>query len=353
MVQLAIAEAQTRAAQARQGALKALVAKEKSKLADAPDLAADLGSLQREADVAAAVYVELVRHNETAKLHTGEALSPVEVLTPAVEPEKPIKPRQVLNAIIGFIFGLVIAAMLVAVVELVSDPLRSERDARSELDLPVFARIPMVSRRELAQQASTERAASKFSDAFAALRTNLRLATPEGMPPVLLVAGSAAREGRTTVASNLATALAQSGMETLLLDADMRSPQVHKRLGVAAGDGLSDVLAGKCNVADCVQETQWPNFSLLQAGAAPANPVELLEAEQARAALVALRERFAAIVVDSPPWPCPEVLQLAPLADGVVLVLQTGRTGREGAARLVEQLTNIGKRPLAMSIIQG
>ena len=353
MVQLAAAEAEARAAQAREDALRARVEKETKHLADMPDLAADLGSLQRDADVASAVYVELVRRHETAKLQRGDALSPVEVLSPAQEPEEPVKPRKVLNAILGFIFGLAIAAMLMAVVELLSDPLRSEKDARSELGLPVFTCIRRASRREVLLTESAEAGASTFSDAFAALRTNLRVSTPEGIPPVLLVAGSAAGEGRTTVATNLAAVLAQGGANTLLLDGDMRSPQVHERLSVVAGDGLSDVLAGTCELADCVQETQWPNLSLLRAGATPANPVELLDSEQARAAFDALRERFAAIIVDSPPWPCPDVLLLASISDAVVFVLQTGKTGRQGASRLVEQLTNMGKRPLGMSIIEG
>lgn len=350
---LTAAEAAAMALEAKEAAVAGQLATENAKLKHLPGIAQEFGDLQRDVDVASTIYGELMASYERSQLRQDQTPTPVEVLSAAVEPRKPIKPRKTINAALGFLFGIAIAALMMLAAEVLADPLRSDRHASSELDLPVLVSIPKTHRSAAAIMADDTASRSDLGDAFRTLRTNLRIATPNGRPRIIVIAGAGPAEGRTCVAANLAAAFAHAGINTLVIDGDMRGPSIHEQFGVPGDHGLADVLKATAGADECVQASDWPNLSVLPAGSAPPNPAELLDSPRACEIFQQVRDSYAIIIVDSPAWPSPDPLLLANMADECVLVLREGKTSRRAARSLVDQLTNIDRRPLGIASIRG
>lgn len=339
------AEAAAIAAQARERAIEGLMRRETERLTALPHLQSDIARLQREAAIAAALYDELTRSYERARVRLAEATGPVEVFSLARVPEGPVRPRATLNMALGAVAGFAIALVLLVLAEALSDVLRTEEHARSELGLPLLASVP---RAPAAALTACRRAdpASPVADAFRTAAANLQLSAPKDAPSCLLIAGPGARVGRTTAALHLACAFARSGRSTLLVDGDLRQPAVHEALAINAAPGLADVLRSPDALDAALQPGGLGNLEVLAAGSEPGEAGELLQAPQVRAVLERMRGRYDVTVVDTARWPCADATLLASLCTGTVVVVRIGHTGRQEARRLVEDLLRIGGRPV-------
>jgi polysaccharide biosynthesis transport protein len=152
---------------------------------------------------------------------------------------------------------------------------------------------------------------------------------------------------------NMAIALAQSGQKVLLVDSDMRRPRVHKALGMANNEGLSELIAGSASLEDAVQDVPFDekNLKILTCGAVPPNPSELLHTEAFRRLVRELRDDYDRIIFDSPPLAAvADALILSHVADAVLLILKFGQTRQELLGRSVEQLEAIGA-PLVGTVL--
>jgi capsular exopolysaccharide synthesis family protein len=166
----------------------------------------------------------------------------------------------------------------------------------------------------------------------------------------MLVTSLQQQDGKTSVSTNCAITLAQLGMgDVLLVDADMRHPDLHGILGVPQTPGLSDLLVGGIGVMEVIRPTRIPGLFVIPAGPVPTNPAELLFSPRFTQALAALGDRFAHIVIDTPPMlGVSDTLVLAPRVDGVILVLRHGHTGRDAAQRAVQMLGSVRARLLGV-----
>jgi capsular exopolysaccharide synthesis family protein len=158
------------------------------------------------------------------------------------------------------------------------------------------------------------------------------------------------QDGKTSVSTNCAISLAQLGLgDVLLVDADMRHPDLHDILGVPQTPGLSDLLVGGVGAAEVVRPTRIPGLFVIPAGPVPANPSELLYSPRFTQALAVLGERFAHIVIDTPPLlGVADTLVLAPRVEGVILVLRHGHAARDAAQRAVQMLGSVRARLLGV-----
>jgi len=179
---------------------------------------------------------------------------------------------------------------------------------------------------------------------------------------IVMVASSARQEGKTTTATNLATAFAQTGLKTLLIDADLRLPSVDKIFGLKKEPGLSDVLLGTREFKECVRgfdDIIMGKFGLKVAQATPGmeylyvlpsgrsvdNSAELLNSSAIDKLFVEIREEFDVIIVDGAPiMPVADASILAPKVDGVILAYQIGRIGRDVLRRSKLRLESLGAR---------
>jgi capsular exopolysaccharide synthesis family protein len=161
----------------------------------------------------------------------------------------------------------------------------------------------------------------------------------------LVVTSALPLEGKTTVATNLATSLAQYGRSTLLVDADLRRPRVHRVFGIDKGVGLTSLMVGDATLREAVRSTQIDGLSVLPAGPIPPNPSELLHSAAFGRLKEDLLANFDWVIFDSPPMGAvTDAAVLAPQVDGVLLVVRAGRTTRDSILSAKKQLDSVSAR---------
>jgi len=181
-------------------------------------------------------------------------------------------------------------------------------------------------------------------DAFATVRSNLRVAAAGGIPRTILITSPEEGDGKTLTAVNLASMLADGGDRVLLLGADMRNPDLHKALGVNATPGLSDVLTRTSDVRSALQTTAKPNLIAMTAGSLVPNPLALIDSTEMKATLDQLKGQFDVILIDAPDTAqYAEAPLLAAACDAVLPVLNIGKSSMRAAQGMLAKLDRSGK----------
>lgn len=317
-------------------------------------LAADLARLQKTQDdlVAELAKVDAELSRVRSQSTVEQELRPLKVIEIARDPGRPVKPNRPLLVLVGLGGGLLLGMALALLLDWLDDTVSDLDDVARHVGAPVVGSILALPGDKADQVAnSRERALLPVAEAFRAARTSIEFAGAGEGGRILLVTSCSPREGKTTVACNLAFVLAQDGKRTLLVDADLRRPRVHAVTGVDAAAGLSAVIAGRGRLEDHVRATRWENLWVLPAGALPPNPAELLGRPAAKALLEQLRGQFDRVVVDSPPvGVVTDAAVLARWVDQVVLVVAAGRTKKHAAAHGAAMLRSVGA-PLAGVVV--
>jgi len=181
-----------------------------------------------------------------------------------------------------------------------------------------------------------------ISEQYRMIRTNLQRVNPENPPRLIALTSSLHREGKTTTSVNLAVALAHDlNKNILLIDCDLRKPNVHNLLGLRMEGGTSDVLTRRVELDAVFKKTRAENLTVITSGKIPSNPSELLGSHQMRNLLIELKNRFDYVIVDTPPvLAITDTGILGTLVDGVVVVVQTWRTQREALDKTRSFLSN-------------
>ncbi|MCL6649835.1 MAG: CpsD/CapB family tyrosine-protein kinase [Chloroflexi bacterium] len=222
---------------------------------------------------------------------------------------------------------------------------------------PVLQRltIPLIRRRRNDKDSrpllTTSHPRSPFAEAFRHLRTNLLYLSPDRPLRLLLVTSPGPEEAKSTVAVNLAAAMAQAGRRVWLVEADLRKPALAWTLGPEGTLGLTDLLVDGVPVDRALQGTEVDNLWFVPSGTIPPNPAELLGSQKMRALLEEARGGADAVVIDAPPvLPVTDAAVLAPNVDGVLLVVWLGHTPREAARRARERLAAVGARVVGVVV---
>lgn len=277
----------------------------------------------------------------------------VRVLDTADIPSAPIKPNMPLMLAFGLIFGLGLGVGTVVLIDILDNTVKSPEDIARLTNKPLLAALPEVDNSLLKGVESLGESPvdtithtapqSSFAEGIKTLRANLMFMSPDNPPCTLLVTSPGPGEGKTISSTNMAIAMAQSGQRTLLVDADMRRPRVHKALGLDNNTGLSTVILGEVSINDAVQLTEIDNLSVLSCGEIPPNPSELLHTERFSTMLDELRTRYDRIIFDSPPLGAvSDALVLSQSVDGVLLIMKHAKTHKDLLKRALDQLGGIG-----------
>jgi capsular exopolysaccharide synthesis family protein len=180
-------------------------------------------------------------------------------------------------------------------------------------------------------------------EAFRSLRASVLLSTPDKPPSSLLVTSAQPGEGKTTVASNVAISLAQLGHRVLLVDADLRFPSQHKLFSTSRGPGLVGYLTGQQDWRTAVMPTGSRGLDIMVCGPVPPNPCELLSSQRMGALIRSASEEYAFIILDSSPMlALADSRILAPLVEGVLLVVKSGTTLREQFTHAQSGIRSVG-----------
>jgi capsular exopolysaccharide synthesis family protein len=202
-------------------------------------------------------------------------------------------------------------------------------------------------------------------DAFRIVRANVEFLNVENPPRCVVVTSAVAEEGKSTVAASLAQTAAAAGKRVLLVECDLRRPSLVKRLGLAAEPGLADYLTGRAEPREILQTLRLATpgddepldgvasqpLTCITAGAAVPSPAELLASEKFKSFLAEVREVYDMIVLDCPPLlSVVDALQVAPLADAVVVCIRAGRTTEDQAQAAKAALARVPDRPAGIVV---
>ena len=299
------------------------------------------------------------RLNEVKVLGPQRSDGNVSQVEEARTPRSPIGPPRVRNIIIALLLSLGVGVGLAFLLDYLDDTLKSVEDVDRHLHLPTLALIPAPREaRRLIGRAPAPAAApgdatalaliedvcSPVAEAYRHLRTSLLLSSAGQPPKTVLVTSSQPSEGKTTTVVNIATMLAQTGADVLVLDCDLRRPRVHAHFGMPNGRGVTNYLSGESRVSDLIQTyDRLPNLKVLTSGPVPPNSAELLGSDEMRKLLYQLSEHFTHIVIDSPPAiSFTDASILSTMVDGVMLVVHGGRSSRAVVRRAKQQLQDVG-----------
>jgi succinoglycan biosynthesis transport protein ExoP len=290
-------------------------------------------SPERSAQIANEVGVQL--GNAVLTLSPGGATSAAAVrvttVSPAQVPRLPISPNVPLVLVLGVVLGVILAAGAAILLDLLTSPLIEEEAA--EADSQILGRIVFDPKAKSRPLPIISHSHLPRAESFRSLRTNLRLLDEPDAPQCLVVSSPLPKEGRTSVAVNLAIAVAQSHRRVLLIDADLRQSAVAHRLGLTADTGLSDVLLDEAPVEDVVRSMSaqgWRDSALmdvLPAGQRVPDPSDLLARSIMSDLLDEARKRYDLVIIDTPPLvPVTDAALLAAQADGTLLVVNARST---------------------------
>lgn len=279
-------------------------------------------------------------------LAEARSVTNVIVAQPATVPDKPVWPNTLLLTAVALILGLGSTASVLYVLEYVDDTVKNSDEIQQLLELPALGTIV---RSNVAATASSpllsiSRPNSPVSEALRTLRTNIQFASVGKSIKSILVTSPNPADGKTTVASNLAVVMAQAGLSVLLIDADLRRPSLHRVFGLLNQSGLSNLLAQNVPFeSQNLHSTSLEKLKVLTSGPTPPNPSELLGAQGMEHVLKAFEETFDIVIVDSPPaLVVTDAAVLARQVNGVLIVLQAGKTRRGAAVKVKQNLLQGG-----------
>lgn len=260
--------------------------------------------------------------------------------------------------------GLLGGLGLAFVVDMADRRFRSPDDIQNQLGLPVIGHVPVIrSERQATVDADINGAKldptlstvhnprGRVAESYRAVRTALYFSTRGSGRQVIQVTSPHAGDGKTTLASNLAVSIANSGKKTLLLEADFRKPRCHRIFDLDNSIGVSTVISEDDEFAEAVQETAIENLFVMACGPRPANPAELLTTPKFHELIELAREKYDFIIVDTPPLlVVTDPSTVAPRVDGVVLVMRLTKRTRESARRARELLDSLGANVLGIVV---
>ncbi|MDQ6694473.1 MAG: CpsD/CapB family tyrosine-protein kinase [Chloroflexota bacterium] len=197
---------------------------------------------------------------------------------------------------------------------------------------------------------------SAASEAYRALRTNIQFSSPDRPVHILLATSTSPDDGKSTTIANLAITFAAAGSPTILVDADLRRPHLHKVFGLENSSGLTTMVAemarqakGAGGVQIPLQSTQVENLRVLTSGPVPPNPSEILSSQRMAEILSMLRAEAEYVLIDTPPIiAVTDAAVLAPRVDGVLLVVNAGKTKRDLAVKARDILMQVNANLLGV-----
>lgn len=257
------------------------------------------------------------------------------VIEPAQGSSTPIRPRTRLNTIIAGMLGFALSLGLIFLIEFLDDRLKSSDDLHQTLGLTVLGSISRIRGKHYQDKLITMHDMfSPITESYRMIRSNVQFASVDRSTKTVMITSAAPGEGKSTTIANLGVVMAQAGLKTVIVDADLRRPTQHEIFQVVNLNGLTDFLfAPEEDVKSFLKKTNLENLYVLPTGVLPPNPAELMGSQRMEQILAKLQEAVDMVLIDTPPSAIvTDGPVLSTKVDGVVLVVQANQT-RLGVAK--------------------
>jgi len=383
--------AQLQVLQGRRAQVTGAIAGLNAKSSAMPAVALEAGRIEREVKVNERIFSLLKERLQEALIKEKEQTAEVSVVRPALASRVPINaPQATQRGLVGILLGVVIGLVFAFIAEALDTSIGAIQDLEALLESPILGVIPHVDPKASAEEGAEtdgprppEGAAERFAflptvfaprsamaEAVRGLRTNLLLRILDRDVKTLVVTSAAQGEGKTTLALNLALAMAQLGKRTLLVETDLRNPSIRHMLGIRRDPGVTDVVLGSVSLADAalnfadlmlgkagmeslLDSPGTDNFFVLPSGRRAPNPSELMSSRGFADLLAEAREQYDCVILDSAPvLSVADASVLASQADGILCVVRVGRVPR-AALRRAKSIMDGTKAPLIGVCLNG
>jgi capsular exopolysaccharide synthesis family protein len=309
------------------------------------DKAVEFTIARQEAADSRGLYQGLLKRLKEGGVLEGLRSSNVTVVDPGRVPDKPKTPNVPIYLAIALVAGVFTGGSMSLLMDTMDDKIQDIDELQLQYGLPLLGIVPFAKKIKGGRQLEAESSASPFSEAVRGLRTSLMLSKSGAPPKVVLVTSAVQGEGKSTLSKSLAVLVAKQGRRVLLVEADLRRPQMHEYTGMTGTGGLSVALStqedGENGLGASLSLNEVATLTLLPAGPIPPDPAELLDSARMRCLVQAWREQFDLVILDGPPaLPVTDALALAGMADTTILVARSGLTARSSlrrACQLLEQ----------------
>jgi len=260
---------------------------------------------------------------------------------------------------IGALLGFIVFCGLAYLLEMADRSYRNPDEIAGDLGMPIIGHLPLatLSRADRIDEkvdssiVTLHKNRSSLSEAFRGIRTAVFFGCQQGNIKVIQVTSPVPGDGKSTVAANMAVSIAQSGRRVCLIDCDFRRPRVAKIFGLKEDVGLVQVIGGKVELQEAIQQTSVENLFSVTCGRRPGNPAELLSSERFADAITSLKEQFDFVIVDTPPiLVVSDPANVAGLVDAVILTIRLRRNLKPIATRAAQMLHSINANMLGVVV---
>jgi polysaccharide biosynthesis transport protein len=329
-----------------------------------PQLEQAQRELSRQLELSLTTFKTLSAKLEEFKIAENQTTGNVAVVTPPTLGTEPISPKNGQNIAIGSFLGLFLGAASAFILDSSDRRIKTAQEAQQLLpDYSILGRIPDFQQKEMVVTSklmfgkstrspgrllSRNSGSDQENEAFRSLQANLRFLNADSPIKVIVVSSSLPREGKSTVAANLALVTAELGRKVLLVDGDMRKPSQHRIWRQNPDVGLSNVLTSQSLPEEAIIEVE-PNLSLLTAGVTPPNPVALIDSSQMGVLVAEWSKTYDLVIIDAPPLTvAADATLLSKQAGGIVFVLRPNVADKDSVLHTKEILEQSGQKVLGM-----
>jgi polysaccharide biosynthesis transport protein len=297
-----------------------------------------------------AIYSNLVTSYEQVRLSEAQTNTTVVQVEPASIPLEPVRPRILMNTLLAGLVGLLLAAGGVVTNDALDDTLKDPAELARRTGLPIIGIIPFSEIEEQGPVTSIE-PRSPVSESYRGLRTNIAYSAVTRQLRRIIVTSATPGDGKTTIATNLAVILAQSGRQVALIDTDLRRPHIHQAFKLSNRQGLTALFLKQLSLADALQNVGVVNLGVIVSGVLPPNPAELLGSERMSQIFKELESDHDMVILDTPPvLSVTDSSVMIPYIDGIIIVVKAGKTQISATLHAVTTLRRLGANILGLVI---
>lgn len=316
-------------------------------LQENPDDTTGLNALAESIALKEQTQLNLLQQYESLRVEQALIRNQITVIDDANVPRNPAKPRHGINIVLGVAVGLVAGIGIALLVENLDNTLNTVHQIETITESPTVGRIP--SSEDSLKILTLNNEFQSELEAFRRLRTNI-MATDIRMNQAILVTSAEQGDGKSTILSNLAVVMGQSGRRVLVIDCDLRRPSQHNLFDVSNKHGLTDILLGEMTAEEVIQATNYPRLDVITSGDLPPNPTELLGSPQMAEFLDMMKSQYDMVLIDTPAlYSVIDAAVLVPLVESVVLVVAKAQSHRDALIAVRQQLSNV--RAKAINVV--
>lgn len=288
-------------------------------------------------------------------LEGGDSPNYLTVIEPAQRPYYPVSPNIQLNVALAAAVGFALAFGAALLLEFIDDTIKSVDDLGASTNMTVLGSVSRIDGKEYRDKLITSlNPFSPVSESYRILRTNLQFMSFDQTVNSIMLTSANPGEGKSVTAANLAVIMAQADLKTILIDADLRRPTLHKIFQVGNLDGLTDMLRQtNPDIEGQLKESGIDNLHVITSGPLPPNPSELLSSQRMVELMNRLKDMADVVIFDSPPvLAVTDAAVLSSRVDGVILIAQAKRTRRGATRQALQRLEHVGANILGCVLNQ-